>query len=191
MQRLLDDSPGPGQAQAIKGIEMSYAVREKGSPIEIRWIPCHAGVEGNEMADLHASGAAMTAENQPERRGARGVSLVALKAERTPRANKSWRDEIIRRNKGKKTFSCPKEGTRPRIRKDIGTAPKGIASKFCQLASGHAWLASFLRDSGGSIRTCVGGIDRAGRPWYTVLKSIWHGRMRSKSFGRMCVKQVL
>ena len=185
MRRILCDSPGPGQALAIEGIRMSQAIRGRGSSVEVRWVPGHARVEGNETADLCASEAATwSRRNQPSKGDARVLSLAALKAEGTMKANKMWRGEIIRRKKGKRNFSCPKEGKRPQIRRDIGNAPKGIASRFYQLASGHAWLAPFLRERFGWVDsdTCWWcGSGRQTREhcfkecitWKDEIKTLW------------------
>ena len=62
MHRLLDGSRCPGQAQAIEGINISHAIGDRGSAVEVRWVPGHAGVEGNEAADLYAPGAAVMAK---------------------------------------------------------------------------------------------------------------------------------
>ena len=185
MRRILCDSPGPGQALAIEGIRMSQAIRGRGSSVEVRRVPGHARVEGNETADLCASEAATRSRrNQPSKGEARVLSLAVLKVEGTMKANKMWRGEIIRRKEGKRTFSCPKEGKRPRIRRDIGNAPKGIASRFYQLASGHAWLAPFLKERFGWVDsdTCWWcGSGRQTRQhcfkecitWKDEIKTLW------------------
>ena len=83
-------------------------------------MPSHSGVEGNELADLHASATARMAEGL----GVEGdISLAALRAARTRRANDMWRDEIIKRNKGKRVFRCPDRGPKPRLRRGLGGIP--------------------------------------------------------------------
>ena len=101
------------------------------------------------------------------------------------RVNKRWREEIIRRNKGEKTFMCLKEGSRPRIRRYIGNYPKGIASRFFKMYSGHAWLAPFLRERFGWVDSdCAGGAGRAVRRESMFSRNAWHGEMKLESCGK-------
>ena len=51
MRRILDDSPGPGQAVAIRGIIGAIRAHRSGATISIHWVPGHTGVTGNEVAD--------------------------------------------------------------------------------------------------------------------------------------------
>lgn len=48
-------------------------------------------------------------------------------------------------------FQGPDEGARPRIREGLGTAPKSLAARFYQLASGHAMTVPFLKKRFGWI----------------------------------------
>ena len=105
------------------------------------------------------------------KRGYEEHQPCGVKGRKTVKANKSWGDEIMKRDKGKKTFSCPREGMRPRIRKDICQASKGIASKFYQLASSQAWLAPSKKGLGGPTQTYVGGVDRSDGPGNIVLRN--------------------
>ena len=110
----------------------------------VRWVPGHSGVEGNEQAGQHAREAA---EGGLETiLGSETVSPASLKRQRTERAYKLWREDIARRNHGRTTFKAPAEGARPRIREGLRAAPKGLAARFYQLASGHAMTAPFLKD---------------------------------------------
>lgn len=96
--------------QAIQRIRESQRIRQRGSPVEIRWVPGHAGAEGNEKADLRISGAARMSEGVCE---GGDISLAALRAVRARKANDMWRDEIKRRNKGRGIFRCSGGGLRP------------------------------------------------------------------------------
>ena len=120
MRWLQSDSPGPGQHQAIRGIRESQRIWQRGSSVEIRWVPDCSGVEGNGLAGLYASAAARMAEGL----GLGGdISLAELKAARARRANDMWRDEIIKRNKGKRVFRCPDRGPKPRLRRGLSGIP--------------------------------------------------------------------
>ena len=113
-------------------------------------------MEGNEQADLHASGAAWAIEGLSGGLSEGGdISLAALKAARTRRLIDMWRDEDIKRNKGKGVFRCPERGSRPRLRRELGSTPKGLASRFYQLAGGHAMLSPFLKERFGQVESDV------------------------------------
>ena len=74
------------------------------------------------------------------------VSGSFLKAMLRPRAASSWRDCIIRGGRSQRPYRIPREGTVPKIPTALGRADKGLASRFFQLASGHAMIAPFLKD---------------------------------------------
>ena len=59
MTRLQDDRPGPGQQRASRGIMFARGAYRKGASITVSWVPGHAGVLGNEIADQWAVEAAM------------------------------------------------------------------------------------------------------------------------------------
>ena len=59
MTRLQDDRPGPGQRAASGGILIAREAYRRGASITISWVPGHAGVPGNEVADQWAVEAAM------------------------------------------------------------------------------------------------------------------------------------
>ena len=78
--------------------------------------------------------------------------MASLRRRRTEKARRAWREDIVRHNRGRKTFRIPDEGARPRIRGGLKKAPKG----FYQLASGRAVAAPFLEERFGWIasNTC-------------------------------------
>lgn len=51
MLRLRDDRPGPGQQMAVRGIRVASEAIRRGASITTNWVPGHAGVPGNEVAD--------------------------------------------------------------------------------------------------------------------------------------------
>ena len=73
------------------------------------------------------------------------ISLAFLKERRTTKATEEWRKDIIARNRGKKGFRNPTAGEKPRIRAELRRAPRGVASRFYQLESGHTMVISFLK----------------------------------------------
>ena len=74
------------------------------------------------------------------------ISGSFMKAMFRRRAVDSWRESIIRGGTGRRPYRIPREGMVPRIPAALGRARKSLASRFFQLASGHAIIAPFLKD---------------------------------------------
>ena len=68
----------------------------------------------------------------------RGNVSLALKAGGKKKVVKKWREEIIRRGRDSRAFRIAAEGEVQRIPAELRAAPKELASRFFQLASGHA-----------------------------------------------------
>ena len=111
MSRLLDDRPGSGQLTAVRGIIGATRIHQQGADISIYWVPGHAGIIGNEIADQWAGDAAArelrsrdtarTGIIQPALESS-AVSGSFLKAMLRQRAVSGWRDEIVRRGVGRR-----------------------------------------------------------------------------------------
>ena len=56
--RVRDDARGPGQRFGVAAIEVETRLEAAGNTVTIRWVPAHAGAEGNEVADQYAKDAA-------------------------------------------------------------------------------------------------------------------------------------
>ena len=56
--RIRDDARGPGQRFGVAAIEVGSRLAAAGNEVTIRWVPPHAGAEGNEVADRYAKDAA-------------------------------------------------------------------------------------------------------------------------------------
>ena len=54
MVRIGSDQPGPGQELDRKVIRIAEKIIERRVQVRIEWIPCHAGIPGNEFADQWA-----------------------------------------------------------------------------------------------------------------------------------------
>ena len=192
MTRLRDDRPGPGQRMATRGIPLARETIQRGASVTIRWMPGHAGVLGNEIADqwtldaatrehrCHTSEEALGAPRSTSRHTSQTFMKTALKM----RAVSMWREEIISRSKGRRSFRLPWEGEVPRIPPDLRRAPKEVASRFFQLASGHAMIAPFLRDKFGWVESdscwwCSGGrqsrehLFKECRTWKEEIRTLW------------------
>lgn len=119
MRRTTTDVPGPGQRAARRAIRIVNALADRGVRVSIHWVPGHAEVFGNELADAVAREEA-TRQRGSGSKTSEGIPLVEvspswLKKERTEKAIREWRDEILVRNRGRKTFSIPREGIKPSI----------------------------------------------------------------------------
>ena len=51
--RVRDDTRGPGQRLGVAAIEVETRLAAAGNRITIRWVPAHAGADGNEVADRY------------------------------------------------------------------------------------------------------------------------------------------
>ena len=54
--RVRDDARGPGQRFGVAAIESETRLAATGNRVTIRWVPAHAGAEGNEVADRVCKG---------------------------------------------------------------------------------------------------------------------------------------
>lgn len=62
MKRVETDEPDPGQERATRGIRLAMEIVKRGASVSVGWIPGHAGVQVNEMADTWALEAAKREE---------------------------------------------------------------------------------------------------------------------------------
>ena len=132
--------------------------------MRIKWIPGHCGVQGNELADMCTRDEAERVENLRAREGKEDVtrqrqgaiSITFIKAQARIRANKEWKKMIARLNsrRGYTTVRKPRDRI-PGIPLELQEVPKELASRFFQLASGHAMIAPFLREKLGWIDSDV------------------------------------
>ena len=193
MRRLQDDRPGPGQQMAARGIIGATEAYKKGASISVNWVPGHAGVLENEVADQWAVDAEMREmrasrggdASQAALRPDRMMSRSFLKSTLRKRAVSSWRDEIRQRGKGGRQYRIPREGEVPRIPRALQRTNKELASRFFQLASGHAMIAPFLKERFGWVESdlcwwcCIGRQSRE-----HLFKSAGHARRKSGCFGK-------
>jgi ribonuclease HI len=58
ISRIQHTEPGPGQSLALRAHTAATSLQERGLQVTVRWVPGHAGVEGNKRADQAAKRAA-------------------------------------------------------------------------------------------------------------------------------------
>lgn len=125
MQRVQGDFSGAAQEIALEAIAWAEDLHRAGNTVTVRWVPGHRGVEDNEMADLYARS---TAEWLPRRRGGgycKKKSLASLKMRTNEKATRAWREDIERRQGRGRPFQTPTRSPHPRVRAELGGAPKG------------------------------------------------------------------
>ena len=189
--RLRDDRPGPGQHMASRGIRLTTEIVQRGATVSIRWVPGHARVPGNEIADQWANEAATREDRcRAGRRDHSAPPIVGQHASQAfvrttirRRVVLRWRGEVIRRGSGGR--QCRTRGrVAPRIPLGLRGAPKEVATRFFQLASGHAMIAPFLRDKFRWIESdscwwCSGGrqsrehLFKECRVWKDEIRTLW------------------
>ena len=126
MSRSMSDAPGPGQAMAVRIIEIAERLVAQGNSISIRWTPAHRGVEGNKQADRRAK---ETVALPPLRTTARYYSLAFLRRRATERATSTWGKEI-EQERGRRTSRLPTAASRLGIRPQLRAVTKGVAARF-------------------------------------------------------------
>ena len=154
MLRIQDDRPGPGQQAAVRGIRVAEEAYRRGASININWVPGHAGVPGNKVADQWAADAAKREHRASTGGGAEQTVLAAgktisrafLKSVLRGRGVEEWEMEIGKRSRGRRPYQIPRSGESPRIPRALQRTPKELASRFFQLWSGHAMIAPFLKE---------------------------------------------
>ena len=189
MRRLQDDRPGAGRELACEAMDWVGDLAETGCRVEIRWIPGHSGVEGNEMADNMAREAAERGMAGEKEKGiARRISLAYLSRRRSEEASRRWKTDTTDRmrngagNKRRGAFRRPGRG--PVLRAELKGVSKGVASRFHQLWSGHAMIAPFLKDKWGWIEEDTCWFCRRGRQtrghqfkewmrWKEEIREMW------------------
>ena len=114
--RLQDDRPGPSQKTASRGIVFAKGAYRKGASISVNWVPGHAGVLGNEVADQWAVDAAtreMRASKGKE--DGRGIIHADRTVSRAPSSQYSEREQSV--PGGRRSGEKDREGDRTRFRR--------------------------------------------------------------------------
>ena len=138
-------------------------------------------MEGNERADRAAREAA---ELPPLRTTRNRSSLAYLSRGTAERMNRRWVESTMAIGSDRRAFTLPDHRARPGIRPRLRTTRKGAAARFFQLLSGHAMVASYLKERWGWIDTdkcwwCDGGRQRREHlfkecgTWKDEIRELW------------------
>ena len=78
VRRMATDAAGPGQCWARAAIEVCSQLRARDNIVQVRWVPAHIGIEGNEAADTFTNEAAGGRQYSVEDRQLQEASLSHL-----------------------------------------------------------------------------------------------------------------
>ena len=112
------------------------------------------------------------------------VSRTFLKTALKKKAVIRWRAEVAEKCRRRRAFHTPKDDRAPGIPEGLRRAPKEVASRFSQLASGHAMIAPFLKDKFKWLESdmcwwCGGGkqsrehLFKECRTWKGEIRTLW------------------
>ena len=121
------------------------SLSEQANTIEIRWTPSHAGVEGNERADVTAKRATEDLEESAVVSYLREASLSYLRRVTTENRTRATAEWIRERSGRQRRYRPPKGG---KMRKALNKTRKELAGRYYQLLSGHAAVAEHLKGVG-------------------------------------------
>jgi ribonuclease HI len=141
--RLGHQRIGPGQSLAIHANTIATALKARGRPVTIQWVPGHHGIEGNERADQ----AAKSAAQKPPRNDQGGLSLAHVNRACTEIV-RTQRQQWLTKMLGRRTLEAQRAyRAQTGWKQDpiIAAAPKKIASRYYQLKVGHAAIRTFLK----------------------------------------------
>jgi ribonuclease HI len=141
LQALANSLGKPG-SQIIQEINNIARIAKDSHHIHLnlRWIPSHSGIRGNEEADWIAK---MSVGQVPNHRFSRLASLQR-KATRVD-TQRNWSTEWNRSTKGQYLQRIDTSIPGPHVRKLYDHLPQQRASLLAQLRTGHNWLKSFRK----------------------------------------------
>lgn len=75
MCRIQSDFPGLGQRMTRRAIHLARALSSQGVTVTGHWVPGHAGIQGNKMADSVAREAVLRQEKEEKKETSVGKSV--------------------------------------------------------------------------------------------------------------------
>jgi ribonuclease HI len=150
IRRCGGDGPGPGQCWARAVIELTEEMAERECTLTVRWVPSHADVEGNELADAMAKEAARSGVygDRASMEEARVVSMARIRRRSTEARTRETARWIDERTRERRSYIPPrKSGWRKALRGER----KALASRYYQLLTGHAITAPYMKEKLGKV----------------------------------------
>ena len=110
MKRCLTDHQGPGQETARAIIRWSESIANRGNKLRLQWVPGHAEIEGNEVADRMAKAAAAGEchGDSESRRLLSRTSMAYLKRQATEANSRGTKEWIEERTKQRRSYTPPR-----------------------------------------------------------------------------------
>ena len=125
-----------GQASLAGCLDLVSQLREKGIRAELRWVPAHQGILGNETADEHAKEAAQKID-EPHNPNNRYIRLAAAAKRRIrTEAKIEWEGEWTKETTSRETRRLIKAPTKKTL-EYWSNLRKATASILMQLRTGR------------------------------------------------------
>ena len=132
-------------------------IRQRGSTVEIHWVPAHISLRGNEAADKSAKEATGWRLKKLRRGGVREEDtsstaakaqwvkelLSAKKTQATKNAMREWKDEWAKERRGRELYKLEPSPRRGTIKLHCGLS-KELSSLVVQMRTGKIGLREFL-----------------------------------------------
>ena len=166
-------------------------LQEQGLPVEIRWVPAHTGVQGNEDADKAAKEATGWRENGTEGpRAERPESLYSLRSTLKTwahkEANKTWTTRWAAEERGRSSFRLTPKPTKGVLQLHDGLS-KRQSALLVQMRTEKIGLNDFLfnrRVPGATDARCHCSEGRQTVP-HVLLRCRKYRRLRNQELGHL------
>ena len=141
IRRCQNDEKGPGQDLAIQIIAETDYLTDLGLSVNLKWVPVHKDIIGNENADKLAKIAA----TKPKNSQIDGYSSFSYTNRQIRQEKKnSIRKWLLEKRKKREKSEFNAEKPLFKLNKAIFSTKKSISSRFFQLKTGHAVTAQYL-----------------------------------------------
>ncbi|POS82121.1 hypothetical protein EPUL_006259, partial [Erysiphe pulchra] len=150
IKRIQHLEPGPGQWLACRIRRRMGNLKKYHITVHIHWVPGHAGIEGNKLADRTAKEAAKCG-TRPRERFTSLAHIMRRVTERRWNECHKWFNIEQRKRKSESRNTYKLMNKNHTVDRIAAKARKTLAGRYYQLKSGHAFTAEFLHKIGKSI----------------------------------------